>query len=164
MLRTNLVSRFIQPVVPLALLLGVAACGDDGDGAGPGAVQARLSETLPGLLDGTVNAMAFVGESEALGNVSTSLDALDGALALPISLSPGSGDEIMAAAGEDEELSGEELAQLLADELFNDANHEGGGVYRVPADLACGTDPDSGEVDADCVAEFDQLALRIRVA
>lgn len=53
--------------------------------------------------------------------------------------------------------------------IFTDANHVGDGVYAIPVELACETTTwdDLGneitQLDPDCAAQWDKLALRIRV-
>jgi len=64
--------------------------------------------------------------------------------------------------GEGIDFDGAEAAQWLNDNIFTDANHQGDGVYKVPASLVC-TDED-GLVDDDCVEGYEQIQLRVRVS
>lgn len=152
--------NFSRLAFPSASLLAlVAACG--GDGAEPADVRARLQTTLPALIESTGSAMAYLDESESLAGVDRTLESIDRAFALPFDLA--ATDERLAAAAEGE-LDGEELAAALGEAIFNESNHEGGGVYRIPPELLCGEDLETGAVDPECIDTMTAVALKIRVA
>jgi hypothetical protein len=77
-------------------------------------------------------------------------------------------DGIQTKASADD-LDAQRLSALLEKYLFNDANHQGDGVYPVSAQLACAEsyDAQTGEpsatLDLDCKAQLDKLQPKIRV-
>ena len=152
-------TRLLLSCSLLSAALLASACGGD-DAADPETLQQRLRSILPGLVDPTIQAVNTTGESSALAGLSDSLAAID-QLGLPFSVSPG-GDESFepVPAADGEEPTGDELAEMLASQIFTEENHEGGGVYRIPASLVC--EDDTGAVDPECAEQFDQLELRIR--
>jgi len=157
--------RFSLLALPLAV--GIAACDSNGDGAAPGTVQQRLTSTLPGLIDNSSGALNYLSTSESWNGLGDSMDGIAGILgfAQNDSLEP------VPAAG-DEELSGEEIAQMLEEQLFNDSNYEGNGDYRFPSALLCPdidvfdeSDPSgfSTVVDQDCIDMIDAIEPRVHV-
>ena len=150
----------------LALALFAAGCGG-GQEADPDAVNARLHEVLPGLVEPTNQSIEFAGDSTALAGLGDSMAAIDESLNLPFSIQPisiSSTDEgAVAVALPDEAQSGEEVADSLAERLFTAENYEGDGVYRVPLDMVCPADETTGEVDPDCADAWERAELRIKV-
>lgn len=140
--------------------MALAACGSE---ASPDEVEPRLEATLPALIDEVANGTGFLEESQTMDALFASLDSMDGAFSdLPFTGS----DEIEplpAADGDGDAPSGDEIASALADQVFNEDNYEGDGVYGIPAELLCPTDPDTGSLAPDCVAMVDDAELRIRV-
>lgn len=149
----------------LAILLG-AGCGG-GEEADPDAVNARLREMLPGLVEPTSRSIEFAGESTALAGLGDSMAAIDESLNLPFSIAPidisTSDDGAVAVALPEGEETGEDVAVELAERLFNADNYEGDGVYRIPVDMVCPADAETGEVDPECVEQWERAELRIKV-
>lgn len=151
-----------------ALALSLGACGGS-DGASPETTQAKLQSSLPALVDSTVSSMDFVGQSEQWTNLMTSLDTVD--LLLPFTETPV--EEPLPAAGEEDPLTGAEVADLLTEQIFNEANYEGGGNYRLSTDLLCPEefiyDPDQPDlpevptVDQECLDMVAALEPRVHV-
>ncbi len=56
----------------------------------------------------------------------------------------------------------ESLATVLETEVFTDANHQGDGIYTIPASLVC--DDGTGAIDAGCADTLASLQLRIVVS
>src|SRR5262245_46102676 len=105
----------------LALALVATGCGG-GEEADPEAVNARLHEVLPGLVDPTNQSIDFAGDSTALAGLGDSMAAIDDSLNLPFSIQPISisttSDGAVAVALPEGEQSGEEVADSLAERLF----------------------------------------------
>src|SRR6188508_3091650 len=150
----------------LAFLLGAVGCGGSEE-ADPDAVNARLRAVLPGLVEPTSQTIEFAGESTALAGLGDSMAAIDDSLGLPFSIAPidisTSDDGALAVALPEGEQSGEEVAETLAERLFNADNYEGDGVYRIPVDLVCSADDETGEMDPECVEQWERAELRIKV-
>ncbi|MCP4449090.1 MAG: hypothetical protein GY811_27705 [Myxococcales bacterium] len=162
---TSLILTRSLLAVPLSL--GLVACDSGSNGAAPSTVQQRLHSTLPGLIESSASAMAFLAHSENASGLGESLDGITSVLGLSYEdeLEP-----LPAADGDEDELSGQEIADLLETELFNDTNYEGNGDYRIPAQLLCPdieildeTSPDGFEtqVDQDCIDSVTQVEPRI---
>ena len=148
----------------LAVLAG-AGCGGNEE-ADPDAVNARLREVLPGLVEPTSQTIEFAGESTALAGLGDSMTAIDDSLGLPFSIAPidiSTTDEGAVAVALPEGESGEEVARSLAERLFNADNYEGDGVYRIPVDMVCPADDETGEMDPACVEQWERAELRIKV-
>ena len=150
----------------LAFLLVAVGCGGSEE-ADPDAVNARLRAVLPGLVEPTSQTIEFAGESTALAGLGDSMAAIDDSLGLPFSIAPidisTSDDGALAVALPEGEQSGEEVADTLAERLFNADNYEGDGVYRIPVDLVCSADDETGEMDPECVEQWERAELRIKV-
>lgn len=155
------------PLITLSSLLGLliaAGCGG-GEEADPDAVNGRLQEMLPGLVDPTTRSFEFAGESTALAGLGDSMAAIDESLNLPFSIAPidlSSDDGAVAAALPEGEASGAEVAESLAERLFTAENYEGDGVYRIPLDMVCPADAETGEVAPECVEQWERAELRIK--
>ena len=149
----------------LAVLIG-AGCGG-GEEADPEAVNARLRDLLPGVVDPTSRSIEFAGESTSLAGLGDSMAAIDESLNLPFSISPidisSQDDGAVAVALPEGEQSGEEVADSLAERLFTADNYEGDGVYRIPVDMVCSADDTTGEMDPECVEQWERAELRIKV-
>jgi hypothetical protein len=146
-------------------LLAFAGC-NGGEEADPDAVNARLRDLLPGVVEPTTASIDFAGESTALTGLGDSMAAIDESLNLPFSISPidiSSDDGAVAVALPEGEETGAEVADSLAERLFNDENYEGDGVYRIPLDMMCPASDETGEVDPECVEQWERLELRIKV-
>jgi hypothetical protein len=150
----------------LILALGAAGCGG-GEEADPDAVNARLRDLLPGLVEPTNQSIEFAGESTALAGLSDSMAAIDESLNLPFSIAPidisTSEDGAVAVALPEGEQTGEEVADSLAERLFTAENYEGEGVYRIPLDMVCPADAETGQVDPECAETWARAELRIKV-
>ncbi len=155
------------PVVSLSSVLALlvaAGCGG-GEEADPDAVNGRLHEMLPGLVEPTSQSIEFAGESTALAGLGDSMAAIDESLNLPFSIAPidiSSDGEAVAVALPEGEQTGAEVADSLAERLFTAENYEGDGVYRIPVDMVCPADDETGEMDAACVEEWQRAELRIK--
>jgi hypothetical protein len=148
------------PFVAL-LVFTAAACG--GEEADPDAVNSRLRQILPGLVEPTSAAIELAGESTALAGLESSMAAIDDSLALPFAIGVlGSDEEEILPASLPDEQSGDEVAGELGETIFNEENYEGDGVYRIPAELLCPAD-ETGNVDPECLTEFERAELRIKV-
>ena len=153
--------------ITLSSLLGLlvaAGCGG-GEEADPDAVNQRLREVLPGVVDPTSRSIEFAGESTALTGLGDSLAAIDESLNLPFSIAPidlSSDEGAVAVALPEGDESGEEVAESLAERLFNAENYEGDGVFRIPLDMICPADDETGEVDPECARQWERAELRIR--
>jgi hypothetical protein len=149
----------------LAVLIG-AGCGG-GEEADPEAVNARLRDLLPGVVDPTSRSIEFAGESTSLAGLGDSMAAIDDSLDLPFSISPidlsSQDDGAVAVALPEGEESGAEVADSLAERLFTADNYEGDGVYRIPVDMVCAADDTTGEMDPECVEQWERAELRIKV-
>lgn len=146
-----------------------AACGGGGDGASPDAVAERLRTALPAVLDPAGAAIDTAAESTALAGLGDSLAAMNQSLAMPSLPVFGSDLEPTAlpADGDEEEDAfqvpdGAETAEDLIARVFNEENHEGDGVYRLPPELFCPED-ETGAPGAECAANVDAAELRVRV-
>lgn len=150
----------------LGLALVATGCSG-GQEADPDAVNARLHEVLPGLVEPTSQSIDFAGESTALAGLGDSMAAIDESLNLPFSIQPisiSSSDQgAVAVALPEGEATGEEVADSLAERLFTAENYEGDGVYRIPLDMVCPADETTGEVDPECAATWQRAELRIKV-
>ena len=157
------------PLMTITAGLGLAflaatGCGG-GEEADPDAVNGRLREMLPGLVDPTSQSIEFAGESTALAGLGDSMAAIDESLNLPFSIAPidiSSDGEAVAVALPEGEESGEDVAESLAQRLFTAENYEGDGVYRIPVDMVCAADEETGAMDPACVDEWQRAELRIR--
>lgn len=146
----------IHSALALAGALGLAACGG-GEEASPDAVEKRLQDTLPGLIDSTVAASAFVGESALMTDIENGLSMLDSTFAdaLPFFADDGA---LPAALEDEEEVDGQSVTDDLVEIIFTEENYEGDGVYRLPIELFCPDEP----ADPECVDFFTQAELRLR--
>ncbi len=151
-------------VLLLPLALGQAACDPDPGGASPSTVQQHLDSTLPGLIDTSAEAIAYLSESENWNRLGESFDGIAVVLGFEQDdLEP------LPAAGE-EELTGQEIADLLEEKLFNDANYEGDGDYLIPSSSLCPDieiSDDQGsagfEVNQECIDMVNDVEPRVHV-
>ncbi|MBA3819758.1 MAG: hypothetical protein H0X17_12755 [Deltaproteobacteria bacterium] len=174
---------------------GLGGCGSDAPA--PADVRARISTDLVHVLDeanaatadgaAIPSAAAFgmvervlggvVGSalgdtgSETSFRVQSRLAQLAGVMAPRTGVrSTGTADELAVDEPADADFDGAAAAEWLNEHLLTDANHQGDGIYKVPAALVCAetqydeTGAPTGEaVDADCAQAFAQIGLRIRV-
>ena len=138
-------------------MLVTSACG--GDGASPETTQQRIGQHLPSLIDDSVDAFESVQSNPLLER------ATDGAERLSEAYHLGEDEDagVMPFAlrqATTAERPGEELARFLNEEIFIAANHEGGGVYRIPPRLFC--EDELGGSDADCESEVALAQLKLR--
>ncbi|MDQ3367256.1 MAG: hypothetical protein M3680_17670 [Myxococcota bacterium] len=189
-----------RPAYLLGLLsiasLGLGGCGPDAPA--PADVRARISSDLVHVLDeakaatadgaalpspaafGMVERMlggiveSTLGDpgSETSFRVQAKLAQLAGVMAVRSDVrSTGTTDQLAAEESGDVDFDGAAAAEWINENLLTDANHQGDGIYKVPAALVCTEtqyDDDTGAplgeaVDADCAQAFAQFGLRIRV-
>ena len=158
----------------LFLLAGLIGCGGS-DAPPPSEVRTRIATDLVAVAD---QAEASTADGASLPDT-TQFSLVQAALGRPFDALLGSDTEIAArmagllpADGDEEDpFDGAEAAQWLNDNIFTDANHQGGGIYKVPAALVCtetqyddNGNPIGEAVDPDCAQSFGQLQLRIRVS
>lgn len=144
----------------------LVACGDSKPTPEPTEVRLGLAQSLSATLPEVKAAM----ESDANARVPTSE-----LQRLADMLQPGQSQEVLARVDgltnkvTSAELDADKLSNLLDNYLFNDANHQGGGVYPISARLACAEsyDAETGEpsatLDPDCEAQIEQLQPKVRV-
>ena len=110
--------------------------------------------------------MGYLSASENWNGLGASMDGMASLLGLAQDEEIG---EPLPAAGEDE-LTGQEIADKLEAEVFNDANYEGNGDYLIPASLLCPdievfdeADPTGfgTEVDQECLDLVSGIEPRI---
>lgn len=162
--------RTRTPLLSLSLLsIGLVACSDPPP---PSEVRSRITDDLGYILeqtaaaaDGTTADMpglaSFDFLSTSLGGVVSSGDSIDGGGSLFAPMRRGLVD------GED--IDTQAIVDQLNMTIFTDANHVGDGVYDIPADLACttvvidGLGNETESLDPDCVQQWNEIDLRIRV-
>src|SRR5690349_14595982 len=142
---------------PLLFLLLVSGCSSDAPS--PDEVRARLAKDLVTVGDAAELSRAngaslpdttqFSLVASALGHLTAEVPTFGLEDEVPTM------DEMMNTGGAD-------AAKWLNENIFTNANHAGGGVYKIPARLAC--EDEDGLLDADCVQAFSRLDLRIRVS
>ncbi len=126
--------------------LSLAACGDDSRGANPETVQSQLQSTLPPLVDSTLASLDFLQASQAWNELASSISTVQ-----EVSGTGSDAQPLPAANGESP--SGQEIADMLVEQIFNADNYEGNGDYAIPASLLC---PDI-EVWNDSTLEYETL-------
>lgn len=161
----------ILPVVISSLALGLAACDPDPGGADPTETQERIQSNLPGIIDSTLESADFLESNEAWNNLSASFGAFDSVLGA----FPGVGEEVdepLPVSLTDEDPNGQEIADMLIADIFNEANYQGDGIYVLPGSLVCPDieaydelNPDGWELqpDQECLDGMASLDLRIHV-
>lgn len=125
-------------------------------------VSQNLAATLPEVqaaLDSDANARVPTSELQRIADM----------------IQPGSSEALVSrfdaiqSKATGTELDAQRLSGLLEKYLFNDANHRGGGVYPVSAQLVCAEtyDPTTGEpgatLDLECKAQLEKLQPKIKV-
>lgn len=150
----------------------VAACGGD-EPPTPSEVRTHITDDL-GHVVREATAAAELGDDALAGGASLGLlaqlatagGARDAALPRLFdglvgprgdSRDPGARRSALLGDADDPAAA---LTRRLDDELFTDANHLGDGVYRIPAELLCSTDP---VLDAACADHVAAAELRVRV-
>lgn len=144
----------------------LVACDDSESTPEPTEVRQGVSQNLASTLPEVKAAM----ESDANARVPTAE-----LQRIADMLQPGSStalrarfDEIQSKASADD-LDAQRLSALLEKYLFNDANHQGDGIYPISAQLACAEtyDPQTGEpgaiLDLECKAQIERLQPKIKV-
>ncbi len=166
------------PLLAAALTASLTGACDTNSktGANPASVQQQLKQNVPLLLSNLEDSGRFLSQSEPLRALSGSVDALGNLMgravddAEPGPLPASLGDNLDEL--EPIEIDGNEVAEALIEEIFNDENYAGNGDYRIPADFICGSDgedeaPGGGNapepVDAECQAMVDTINPRIHV-
>jgi hypothetical protein len=163
------------------LAIGLTACGSGPGGAGPDDTQEQIQKHLPSLIDSTLESPDFLETNEAWNNLGASFGALDQVMAAFPGASDddggddgfgdGGGDDFGDAGG-DEGPSGQEIADMLVADLFNESNYLGGGIYTIPGSLVCpdieefdeqSPDGFSTVADQECLDGLTDLELRIHV-
>jgi hypothetical protein len=161
--RTRFHSGFAALVASAAL--AASACGGD-NGADPESTQSRVSASVPGVMDNAMASLDVLASSETLASLGQSFDAFGRSFGFADDGTSGEGTFRLFRDGHDgdffdEEMSGEDLAQFLAEHIFTEENYEGDGYYRLPIDMFCPPDL-GGSPPAECVEQVEALELRIR--
>jgi hypothetical protein len=162
----------------------LAACSDDPPP--PSEVRARITSDLGNVLrEGAAASQggaSQVSNNAAFGIIDRMMSGGSGTAILPRLRSRLTGlvgahadqlANVRHAPAVGETTSGfdaDALTAELNDKLFSDANYQGDGIYKIPAELVCtretfnddGTTTDS--IDADCAAKLESAQLRLRVA
>ncbi len=143
--------------------LATSACGSSG--ADPEDTQQRVSQNVPGLVDNTMGSMDVLSDSAVLAELG---ESLEGAASTFGGAGEDGGDAGFRLLQEEPgglfggDVSGEELAEFLAEEIFTDENYEGDGYFRIGGELFCPADPVTSEPQPECVDEIDDAELRLR--
>lgn len=144
----------------------LVACGDSASTPEPAEVRQGVTQNLNATLPEVKAAM----ESDANGRVPTSE-----LQRLADMLQPGQSEVLLARVEglsnkvTAPELDAQKLSNLLEKHLFNDANHQGDGIYPINAQLVCAEsyDPQTGEpsatLDLDCKAQVERLQPKVKV-
>jgi len=173
-----------SPTSLLALSLlsaGLFAC--DSDPPPPSEVRSRLSDDLGHILreaaaagEGTAEALpgaaSFSLMEKALGQGASSSSSFRVArdLAQRFGRSPVLRHGLLPADPPEGGIDTDAIIAQLNETIFTDANHLGGGIYQVPANVVCETtdfDENGNEittVDPECVTQYTKVNLRIRVS
>ena len=140
-----------SPLLSLPFLL--IACG--GDAPAPSEVRSRIASDLGHVLTeanaattGTTDALPGIA---ALAMVERAIGHTDGTLVAK--LAPHAS---LTGDGTTSGFDPDAIIMQLNMTLFTDANHQGDGIYKVPASLVCAD-------DVDCATQFAKADLRIRV-
>jgi hypothetical protein len=171
------------PLLSLSLITTtLVACGGDAPPS-PTDVRTSLRQDLAHVLGeglAATEATANLPSGDSFGFATIALGSIDGSTARV--LAPltrrisarltGPGDKPSRRYVDPEtQMDVDALIDQLEQELFNDANYVGDGVYKVPAWLVCETwiydvttGAESTSIDPDCAAKLDDVQLRIRVA
>jgi hypothetical protein len=163
---TSSLARTRSGVVALfaGAALTLSACGGD-SGADPASTQSRVNSSIPRVVDNVAASMGLLAGSETLAALGQSFDSIGQTFGFLDTgddfgnfrlMFDGHGDDFF-----DDEMSGEEIAQFLAERIFTDENYEGDGYYRVPDDLLC-VDTFTGEINQTCAEELEAVQLRVR--
>lgn len=154
--------RNAKLLLPLSVLtLGLGACSSDPPA--PQDVRKHITDDLGHILR---EAAAAADGGEAL-IPSGSMNMLEKALGQGGTTAVSS----LVKAPEDpaDGFDTDAIIEQLNTKIFLAANEVEPGIYRVPADLACTETIDDGlgnpttSIDPDCAANWDKMALRIRV-
>lgn len=144
----------------------LVACGDEAPA--PATVRQGLSQNLAAVLPEVVAALESEGSARVpLAEATDMFDMFDGQADLVATLTESPAARKLAAVGD--QLDNERTAGWLTRNVFSDANHQGDGVYRIPAAVFCseGADPTTGDptgaVNPDCAASMDKIAPKIKV-
>lgn len=153
-----------------AASLGLSGCGSNA--AEPADAQARVQSLLPGLVSSTGNALTGSDSIPAIAWLDQGMVSLETAFPQLSAMVPGTGTDgetepvftIKALADEATDEFTDELAAALALQIFNEQNYEGDGYYRLNGELLCTSTDETGEPDAECVAELDRAEIRIHAS
>lgn len=170
---TSTRSFFLGTLATLsAASIGLAGCGSDA--AEPADAQARVQALLPGLVSSTSNALAGSDGIPAIAWLDQGMVSLETAFPQLADMIPGTGTDdeaepvlTIAALADEGDDAGNELAALLAQQIFSEQNYEGDGYYLLPGEFLCASTGDldeAGEVDATCVADADRAEIRIHAS
>lgn len=155
-----------------AASIGLAGCGSNA--AEPADAQARVQTLLPGLVSSTSNALAGSDGIPAVAWLDQGMVSLETAFPQLADMIPGTGTDgetetvfTVAALADEADDAGNELAALLAQQIFSEQNYEGDGYYLLRGELLCASTGDldeTGEVDAACAEEADRAEIRIHAS
>ena len=157
--------RNAKPLLSLSLIaLGLGACTDDPPA--PQDVRKHITDDLGHVLRETAAAADGGQALIPTGSMNMLEKALgQGGTSAAASLLKAPADP----ADPDQEFDTDAIIEQLNTKIFLAANEVEPGIYKVPADIGCTqTDYDANgnpitTVDPDCAANWDKMALRIRV-
>lgn len=147
----------------------VGACGGGNDEPpAPAQLRERIASDLGHVL----------GETTAAVEAGTAAVPSTAALTMLEQVLPEDGpisartvkDALDEEGSGDDPLNADAAVAWLNEHIFTDANHVGGGIYEVPADVFCTETTfddlgnESTELNQECAADFAQAELRVRVA
>jgi hypothetical protein len=133
-LQTLAVEKFTAVFLAVSTL-GIAACDRDEESSRAAIVQQRISDNLPGVVQGLSDSMAV---------------AIDMLPQLPLL------EDVPVEAGE---IPWEDVIEFLTDEVLIEENYDGNGYFRLWGDDLCGF---IEENDPACAQTVDLAELRIR--
>lgn len=150
-----------------AASIGLAGCAEDNQGAGPAEARQRIQATLPNMAESLSQSMTYWSEnqtltslSDSIGTMQASFERMFPSLILDEQVAVGEplATLLPAEEGEEEDIGAD--IEAMAEVIFTEENHEGGGIYRIRGATFC--EDAEGVVDAECAAQIDDLELRIR--
>lgn len=144
--------------------MALAACDD---APAPSTVRQGLSDNLAAMLPEVVGALQSDASARVpLDSAEQVLDMFDGEADVITTLAA---TPLVRTLAETPELDHERLSGWLSRNVFSDANHQGDGVFALPAALFCSetVDPTTGDpagaINAACAELVAKVAPKIKV-
>ena len=146
----------------------LSACAPDEEPADPASARAEVAALVPTLVDDSSDSFDAAGEMQGLESFRASMTSLNTSFeGLPFRFPFGDDAVALAKAAlapqTAEERPGAALVRWL-NEILTDANHEGGGIFRIRGAQVCPDAENSDLPDPECVENVDAAELRIRVS